>query len=182
MSNNHSKRGCLASRAALLFFASILLALVSFSCVTEPSVNAFLLNDGRQQYFIRPISVNGKQVTSSIDFTVHVKDGKVANAVVMNYSLDGTPLGEVRADKVSLKLCCGEKEYELSNTKLLFKSMKPVRSRFSSTISEEDFTQMVFDSGAISVKFISSSGEELSVASPKIRKCFTDFQNVLDLE
>lgn len=182
MSNHSAKRGCLVRRAALLFFVSVLLSLVSLSCSTPPAVNEFLLPDGRQQYFIRPVDVKGKNLSASVDFTVRVKDGKIVDPVTMNYTLKDKPLGETRADKVSLKLYCGDKEYELSDVSTLFKSIQPVQARFSSTISPEFFTEMILSDGMFSIKFISPSNGEITLACPKIRKSLSDMQAALYFE
>ena len=131
---------------------------------------------------MRPVDVKGKDLSSSIDFTVHIKDDKVCDAVVVNYTLNGNPLKETKAEKVSVSFFTSSAEYKVNEAKVLFKNMKPLSTRFTSTLMAQDFTSLVRTDEMIYVKFTSEKGSELSIPCPKLRKTFSDFKSILDFE
>lgn len=179
MSKFNSYKGCPVRRVALLFF--ILLFVFGFfaSCTTPPAISTFLIGDGKMQYFIRPIPIKGKDLVSSVDFTIHVSDGVPEDSVVVNYTLDGQPLGEINAEKVKVSLICGEKEFALEDSKVLYKSVTPNAVRFTSTLKSKDFVSLVYDESMITLCFTSSSGKQVKVDSSKLRKSFSDLRSVV---
>ena len=164
---------------ALLFFISLIIFEFFASCTTPPAISTFLIGDGKMQYFIRPVSIKGKDLVSSVDFTVHVSEGITEESVVVNYTLYDQPLGEINAEKVKVSFICGEKEFALSDSKVLYKSVTPNAVRFTSTLKPEDFVSLVYDERMITLCFTSSSGKQVKVDSSKLRKSFSDLRSVV---
>ena len=147
--------------------------------MTTPAISTFLIGDGKMQYFVRPVSVKGKELDSSIDLTIHVSDGVPEDGIVVNYTLNGQPLGELNSEKIKLSFICGDTEFTVTDSKVLYKSVSPNAVRFTTVLNSEDFLFMVYDDSMITLCFTSPSGKQVKVDSSKLRKSFSDLRSVV---
>jgi hypothetical protein len=143
-----------------LYFVTLSSLFICFSCVSDPHIESYYIENGVQQYFIRPSEMKGIGCRVSIDFTYRSSnDYSVCNFTVSTDS-------EVFPDpgKVFFSLSDGSR-VDLQNIEVLFVQKTKKQARFSVRIAKEDFIR-ILASKPIKLSF-SQKGREYEVVGTK---------------
>jgi len=150
------------------------------SCVTPRSqVMSFILSDGRLQYYVTPVAINDKEISVSIDFTIHCNNTQISDDVVMNYTVSGAVLEQKDSSDVKINFSYGDKMVSCQNVNIIYRNVNPKQIRMNSTIDKEEFKSMIYTDKPIYIVVTDGSCETKEIESKELNTKIKELCSVI---
>lgn len=171
------KRNCISIS---ILFCIISYILIISSCATQQNpIMSFILNDGRLQYYVTPITVKCKDVSSSVDFTIHCNNTSISDDVVMNYTIEDSILNSKDPSTVKVAFTYDNTMVTVQNENIIFRNIKPKQVRMNSTINKEEFKNMINTEETIYIVFTTVEGNTVKIDSKELNNKIKELRSVI---
>lgn len=122
-------------------FILISSVILFISCASSPKIETYILDSAIQQDFIRPAGLKNKTLDSEIDFTVRNEKNGITK-VVVNFSIKRGKEAILPLEEASF-IFDNSEIAPLSNISTLFIDRNKTEARYSSTLTSEQFKQLI---------------------------------------
>lgn len=163
-----------------IFFLSLILCFF-VSCSTTEKVLSFQGKDGGQLYFLRPfnISLSSNEIKKiSLDLTVNVSDGKIANNPVLNFSAFIPKTSNLNPDEISLCLVSSAEKADLISKTLLNRTLKDnlLEVRYTSELDKNIFASLLKSGENLEIEVLFSGEKIDSIHSDEFNTRISDLR------
>ena len=150
------------------------------SCATQQSnVMSFILSDGRLQYYVTPVIIKSKEVSCSVDFTIHCNNTTISDDVVMNYTIDDSILNTKDSSTVKVSFAINDKIVRLQNENIIYRNVKPKKIRMNSTINKEEFKNMIDTEETVYILFTTEEENAVKLNSKELNSKLKELRSVI---
>lgn len=147
----------------------VLSFLLFFSCQSRPLIDTAYVNDSIVQNYIHSITVKTKDLQLKFDITARVSDRAIYSPVTVNYTIIPSKGKDLNIDNTKICFSYPNTSYYCQNTSLIFTNLQPVSHRITSTLTEQEFTDIIHHADEINLQIITPA-ETFTVNSDKLRK------------